>query len=228
MALPVLETPTYEINLPSTNQKVSYRPFLVKEHKVLMTLSKSSNNEIYRTVNDLIDSCTFGKIDKEKLTSFDTEYIFLNIRSKSIGEKIKLKLICTKCKDELPTVINLNEVEIEKEEISHDIKLRNNTVMKLRFPKFYEKMNIVEGSEDDIIERVADCIVNVKTDDNFYDDFTKEDANNFLLQLTTDEFTQIEDFFGKMPKVVLKTQAECKKCNIISKTKLQGLHDFFL
>ena len=228
MALPVLETPTYELNLPSTNQKVSYRPFLVKEHKVLMTLSKSSNDEIYRTVNDLIESCTFGKIDKEKLSSFDTEYVFLNIRSRSIGEKVKIKLVCNKCQDELPTEIDLSKLEIERESVDHEIKLRNDTSMKLRFPKFYEKMNIIEGDENDIMERVADCIVSVKTKDDFFDKFTKEEALEFLLQLTTEEFNQVEDFFGKMPKVVLNTQAECPKCNVTSKVKLQGLTDFFL
>ncbi|NBW58459.1 baseplate protein, partial [bacterium] len=122
MPLPKMEVPTYEIILPSTNKKIKYRPFLVKEHKILMMLKDSNIEEIARVIRELIDNCTFGKLKVDKLPHFDIEYIFLNLRSRSIGEILNLSITC-ECGNEIPVQANLNEIKVVKNEI-HTKKIR--------------------------------------------------------------------------------------------------------
>ena len=119
MALPVLETPTYDLVLPSTNKKIKFRPFLDKEHKILMTLSDAEDSEVIRVIKEIIDVCTFKKLNVDKLPNFDIEYIFLNLRSKSIGEKVDIIVNCP-CGNKIEHSIDLNEVKVERKEQSNN------------------------------------------------------------------------------------------------------------
>jgi hypothetical protein len=114
MALPKLETPTYELNLPSTGDKVKYRPFLVKEYKILLTALDADNTEVQRIVNELVDVCTFNKLPMKDLPNFDIEYLFLNIRAKSIGEITNLTLKCNACENDINFEMDLTKAEVKK------------------------------------------------------------------------------------------------------------------
>ena len=114
MALPVLETPTYELSLPSTKQTIKFRPFLVKEHKILLSLEKTGAKNIVKTVKDLIDVCTFNKLDVDKLPNYDVEYLFLNLRAKSIGELVDVNITCV-CNEKIKALVDLSKIKIENE-----------------------------------------------------------------------------------------------------------------
>ena len=232
MALPALNTPTYTLELPSTNEIVEFRPFLVKEHKILMSLSKSSYDEVSRVVKDVINVCTFNKLDLKNLPSFDIEYLFVNLRAKSIGEKIAININCEKCDTKIKTNIDLNNVKVIKSDknISNKVLIRDNTGITLNYPKFEEIVKAADDISDksQIFDLVASCIDNVFVDDKVYDDFTQKEAQEFLSQFTQDEFAKIEGFFESIPKVILHIESTCPKCEHVNKSKLQGLQNFFV
>ena len=230
MALPKLETPTYQITLPSTNRNITYRPFLVKEHKVMMTLADVDAKELSRVVLELIDACTFNKLNVKKLSNFDIEYLFLNLRAKSIGEVVKLNVNCD-CGDKIPHEINLNELVIEKnEDIKNEVKLRNNVGLTLRYPNFYEWLDLLTNKDEtNIFKVIAKCIEQIYSGEEVYtrENFNDKEAEEFLSQFTKDEFSKVEDFFLKLPKVVQNIKAHCDKCDKDIETRLEGLQNFF-
>lgn len=231
MALPKLETPTYQLTLPSTNEDITFRPFLVKEHKIMMTLADVDAKELSRVVLELIDVCTFKKLDMKKLSNFDIEYVFLNLRSKSVGELVKLTVNCD-CGEKIPHEINLNDVTIEKnEDIKNQVELRNETWLTLRYPSFYEMLDLLSNTDKtNIFKVVAKCIDSIitETDTHYRNSFTDKEAEDFLNQLNKEEFARIEDFFMKLPKVVQNVKAYCKKCEKDVETRMEGLQNFFI
>ena len=231
MALPVLETPTYTLNLPSTEQEVKFRPFLVKEHKILMSLTNSSHDEVSRVIKELIDVCTFNALNLNNLPSFDIEYLFVSLRSKSIGEVIPITLKCKKCDTEIKTDIDLNKIRVEKgKNIDPKINIRDNTGITLNYPKFEEIVKAADDTSDKskIFDLVASCIDNVFVGDKVYDDFTQKEAQEFLSQVTQDEFAKVEEFFENIPKVYQDVEATCPNCGTLNETKIQGLQNFFV
>ena len=230
MALPKLETPTYELTLPSNNRKITYRPFLVKEHKIMMTLADVDAKELSRVILELIDACTFKKLNVKKLSNFDIEYIFLNLRAKSIGEIVKINVNCD-CGEKIPHEVNLNNIEIEKDKtITNSVKLRHDIVVSLRYPNFYEMLDLLTNKDEaNIFTVVAKCIDKIFSGEDVIhrDSFTNEEAEEFLSQFTKDEFSKVENFFIKLPKVVQKIKAHCDKCNKDVDTRLEGLQNFF-
>ena len=230
MSLPLLETPTYELVLPSTNKKIKSRPFLVKEHKILMTLQDAETTEIIRVIKDLISVCTFEKLNVDKLPNFDMEYIFLNLRAKSIGENVNVVVSCP-CGNEIKQSINLEEVHIENKKIDNKIFLRDKVGAVFRYPNFEEMMEIYENiNNSKIFICIANCVDSIFTDKEFYsrENFTNEEADNFLSQLTKEEFKKVEEFFVNMPKVVQNIEADCDKCGRHNETKLEGIENFFV
>tara|TARA_R110000824_G_scaffold376631_1_gene567759 strand:- start:1544 stop:2242 length:699 start_codon:yes stop_codon:yes gene_type:complete len=232
MALPVLNTPTYTLEVPSTGESILFRPFLVKEHKILMTLTDADAKEVSRVVSQLISVCTFGKLDLTKLPSFDLEYIFINLRAKSIGELIPITLTCTECDNKIKTEIDLNNVIVEKnDQLNSKIQLRDNVGLTLRYPKFDEIVNLADNLDKTaIFNMVAKCIDTIFTETELYDskNFTLKEAEEFLLQLTKTEFEQLEQFFVDIPKVKTYVEAICDKCGKVNNSSLQGLQNFFV
>ena len=220
--LPVLETPTYEIELPSTKEKLKYRPFLVKEHKLLMTLQDSDIEEVRRVLNELIKVCTFNKIEITSLANFDIEYLFLNLRAKSIGEIVSLIVNC-ECGEKIETEINLNDVRVTEDKNNDNIiMIRNDIGLKLRYPTFEESILLSESKKDigKIFDVISDCVEAVFDKSSYKDksSFTKEEVNEFILQMTKEEFSNIEKFYLDMPKVVQDIEVKCPKCEKITKT----------
>lgn len=231
MTLPILETPTYELEVPSTKQKIKYRPFLVKEHKILMTLAEADSSEVARVIKELIDVCTFKKLNLKKLANFDVEYIFLNLRAKSIGEKVKVVVNCN-CGNEINHEIDLNDVKIDKKKnVNNKIEVKKGVGIVFRYPSFEEMIDIYENKDNvKVFDTISKCVDSIYTNEESYDreSFTDEEADNFLSQLTKEEFSKIEDFFINIPKVVQDIEAKCVKCNTVVKTKLEGLQNFFV
>lgn len=231
MPLPVLETPRYDLILPSTGETIKFRPFLVKEHKILMTLSDADTEEVVKTINELIDVCTFNKLNIEKLSNFDTEYIFLNLRARSIGEVVNVVVSCP-CGNEINQSINLNNVTIEKKEnIDNKIMLRNDIGVVMRYPSFKEMMEIFDNlNTANIFFTVSKCIESIFTKEEFFsrEQFSDQEADEFLSQLTKDEFKHIEEFFLSMPKVVQNVEADCTVCGKHNEVKMEGIENFFV
>lgn len=230
MALPVLETPTYELTLPSTQQLVKYRPFLVKEHKILLSLDKTGAKNIVKTIKELINVCTFGKLNVDQLPNFDMEYVFLNLRSKSIGEMVDVSVTCD-CEEKIKAYVDLNKIKIENQDkiISNIIEIKEGLSVSLRFPNFEEMMDIYEhANTEKVFEVIAKCIDSVNEGDTVHNKFTPEEINTFIMSLTKNQFSKIEDFFVSLPKVTYDDKIKCEKCNYVNEIRIEGIEHFFI
>ena len=239
MPLPTISTPTYELTLPSSNRKIKYRPFLVKEEKILILAMESQDSKaIARAVKDVISKCILSKgIKVEKLATFDIEYLFLNIRGKSVGEHIEVMVTCPDDgKTQVPMSINIDEIKVHKDEgHSTDIKLDDQYTLRMKYPSLNEfiKSNFAGGVDDmnvdDTFDLVASCIEQVYSEEESWTaaDCTKKELTEFLEQLDSKQFKMIEKFFETMPKLshtvkVINPNTE-KECEIV----LEGLQNFF-
>jgi hypothetical protein len=230
MSLPKLQTPTYELILPSTGDKIKFRPFLVKEYKILLTTLDSENEEINRVVTELVDACTFNKLKIDTLANFDIEYIFLNIRAKSIGEITNLLLNCNNCDNQISFDLNLTKAQVEKSpEHSSKINLTDKIIIEMRYPKFDEMIDIYQNFKSDrIVELLSTCIKAVYTEDTVYEEYTKEELLEFVNSFSKNQFEMIENFFLTMPKLVQNIEQDCKECGAHNELKLEGLQNFFV
>jgi hypothetical protein len=229
MTLPVLETPTYELILPSTNKKIKYRPFLVKEYKILLTNVGNEANEISRIVIELVDNCTFKALDMSKLAHFDVEYLFLNIRAKSISETTDLVINC-ECGEKIDYSMDLTKIEVKKEKnIVNKIMLTEDIGVVMRYPKFDEIIEIHNNiSSEKIIKLVCNCISAVYTKEDYYDSFTSEEMEVFVNSFTKKQFDLLEDFFKNIPKIIHDIHVDCPACGKHNNVKLEGLENFFV
>jgi hypothetical protein len=231
MALPILETPTYELNLPSTNKKVKYRPFLVKEYKIFLTNIEASANEISRVISELVDNCTFNKLDVEKLPNFDLEYLFLNIRAKSISETADVVVTCN-CGNKIDHTIDITNLQVvKKSNIEPKIMLTDDVGVILRYPRFDEMLEIYDNLDSvKILELVSNCIDAVFTKEDYYESnsYSKEDLNTFVNSFTKKQFDLLEEFFRNIPKIVHHIEVDCKECNTKNVVDLEGLQNFFV
>ena len=229
MALPKLETPTYELILPSTNEKVSYRPFLVKEYKVLLTSLESDTSEIQRVVTDLVDVCTFNKLNAKRLPTFDLEYLFLNIRAKSIGEIADLNMTCKNCENKISFKMDVTKAQILRDENhTSTIFITDKMGVKMRYPNFNEMFDVYENYKSEkIVDLLCNCVVGVFTEEESYDTFTKEELVEFVNSFSKAQFEKLETFFLTMPKVVQEVKEECDKCGTENEVTVEGLQNFF-
>jgi len=236
MALPKLTTPTYELEIPSTDEKIKYRPFLVKEEKILMMAMESkASADITQAVKDIVSECTFNKIDISNMPMFDVEYIFLQIRSKSVGEISKLKLLCPD--DEKTYVdieLNLDEVKVQVgEDHTNKIELDKGMGMIMRYPTIdsFSETGIKDINPGNMLDVISTCILQIyeKNGEKTYDpkDQTKKELTEFIEQLNTKQFREVQKFFETMPK--LKHEITIKNPNTKKENKvtLTGLNDFF-
>jgi len=231
MALPALETPTYELTLPSSGKQIKYRPFLVKEHKVLLTLADASEDEVSRMVKELVNACTFNKLQINKLPHFDIEYIFLYLRAKSISEVVEVILNC-ECGNKIETTYNIEDVKVEKEpDHSNIIQLTHNYSVEMNYPIFEDVVNVIgTDNTDDIVDLVAHSIKGVYSNDSYYDaqDQSEQELREFVETFTKSQFEKVEKFFTSSPKVVQTIEADCTECGKHNVVKLTGLQNFFV
>ena len=238
MALPKLnDTPKYDIVIPSSQTKVKYRPYLVKEEKILMmALETKDQRKALNAIVDTIDACVSDDLKLDNLTTFDVEYMFTQIRSKSVGETSKVLLTCEKeeCNHQTEVDIPISQVEVTIPEVNKTIKLTDDISMEMQWPSYTRMLEsdaIVTGeqSADASFGLIASCIKSVKTADEniLMKDESKEDVQSFLESLTTDQFNKIRDFFDNMPKMEHKVEWGCQKCSHKNERTLSGINDFF-
>ena len=237
MALPKLTTPTYELELPSTDEKVKYRPFLVKEEKILMMAMESkSSADITQAVKDIVNECTFNKIDISSVPMFDVEYIFLQIRSKSVGEVSKLKLLCPDDEKTYADVeLNLNEVKVQVgDDHTNKIELGDGKGMIMRYPTIdsFKESGIKNITATNMLEVISTCILQIYEEKGkkVYDpkDQTQKELTDFIEQLNTKQFKDVQNFFETMPKLKHEITIKNPKTKKESKVTLTGLNDFFV
>ena len=238
MPLPKISTPTYELEIPSTKKTIKYRPFLVKEEKVLIIAMESEDSkQIANAVKSVISSCILTKgIKVDELSTFDTEYLFLNIRGKSVGEDVEVLITCPDDNvTQVPTLINLDDIQVQIDENhSKDIKLDNNLVLRMKYPSMDEfiKSNFTAGTEIGVTETfdlIASCIEQVYTEEESWaaSDCTKKELLEFVEQFTSKQFKEIEKFFETMPKLSHKIMVTNPKTGVESEVVLEGLTSFF-
>ena len=236
MALPKLTTPTYELEIPSTDEKIKYRPFLVKEEKILMmALESKSSGDITQAVKDIVSECTFNKVNIDLMPMFDVEYIFLNIRSKSVGEVSKLKILCPDDKKTYADVeLDLNKVNVQVgEDHTNKIELGNGMGRIMKYPSIdsFKDSGIRDINASNMLEVISTCILQIFEEEGkkVYDpkDQTKKELTDFIEQLNTKQFKDVQKFFDTMPKLKHEITVKNPKTKIESKITLSGLNDFF-
>ena len=236
MALPKLTTPTYELEIPSTDEKIKYRPFLVKEEKILMMAMETKNeSDIVQAVKDIVSECTFNKINLGSMPMFDVEYIFLNIRSKSVGEVSKLKLLCPDDKKTYADVeVDLNEVKVQVgEDHTNKIDLGNGMGIIMQYPSIdsFKDSGIRDINASNMLEVISTCILQIYEEEGkkVYNskDQTSKELTDFIEQLNTKQFKDVQKFFDTMPKLKHEITIKNPKTKKESKIVLSGLNDFF-
>ena len=238
MPLPKIATPTYELELPSTGKPVKYRPFLVKEEKVLViALESEDTKQITNAIKSVLRSCILTKgIKVENLPTFDIEYLFLNIRGKSVGEELDVTLICPDDGEtEVPVKINLEEIQVQRsEEHTNQIKLDDNLMMELRYPSLdqFIKSNFdfkETNQMDQSFQLIASCIDKIYSEEEVWAtaDCTKKEMNDFLESMNSAQFKEIEKFFETMPKLKHTVTITNPKTEVESEVVLEGLASFF-
>ena len=237
MPLPKISTPTYELEIPSTKKKIRYRPFLVKEEKILIIAMESqSDAEIANAVKDVLSTCILTKgVKVDTLSTFDIEYLFLNIRGKSVGEDVEVMVTCPDDnKTKVPVRINLDEIKIiTSDDHNKDIRLDDQLMMRMKYPSINEfiKSNFTTSDvkPEDTFDLIISCIEQVYNDEESWSttDCTKEEMNDFLDQLNSNQFKEIEKFFDTMPKLSHTLTVNNPNTKVKSDIKLEGLAAFF-
>ena len=238
MPLPKIATPTYELELPSTGKTIQYRPFLVKEEKLLvLALESEDTKQITTAIKTVIKSCIKTRgVKVENLPTFDIEYLFLNIRGKSVGEDIDVNIICPDDgKTQVSVNINLDDIQCSKsEDHTNKIRLDDNIMMEMKYPSLdqFIKANF-DMKEDNQMEQsfdlIASCIDKLYNEEEVWasEDCTKKEMNDFLEQLNSKQFKEVEKFFESMPKLSHTIKVTNPETKVESDVVLEGLASFF-
>jgi hypothetical protein len=232
MTLPIIETPKYSVVIPSTGEQVVYRPYLVKEEKVLMiALESEDQDQILRAVKEIIHACTFGKIKVEELALFDLEYVFLKLRSKSVGEISSIGLKCSNCGTSNKIDINLDQIEFDKiDRSSFSIMLTDKVGVTLRYPSVDDATKLAKYTGvEAVMKTIVACIVNIYDDDKVYPakDSTPKELEQFLETLNSEQFKKIQTFFESMPSLSHTAKFTCESCETENEVLLKGMANFF-
>ena len=238
MPLPKISTPTYELELPSTGKTIKFRPFLVKEEKLLvLALESDDSKEITNAIKAVLKDCIQTRgVKVDTLPTFDIEYLFLNIRGKSVGEDIEVSVLCPDDGETYAEVqISIDDIKVTKDKNhSNQIKLDDNLMMEMKYPSLdqFVKSNFEFSNDNQVdqsFELIASCIDKVYSADEAWttDDFTKKEVTEFLEQMNSAQFKEIESFFSTMPKLSHEVQVVNPKTKKKSKVTLEGLASFF-
>lgn len=236
MALPRLnDVPEYELTVPSTGQTVGFRPFLVKEQKVLMIAYESKEvKQILRAVLNCIQACV-KNIDVGKLATFDVDYIFTQIRSKSVGETNDVIMKCTNCQHENQLTINLNEIEIDIEKKDMIIQLNDTYTLKMKYPTYTDiigdrvLLNDTRTQTEQLLATLRNCMDTIQTENEniVLKDETVEEIDDFISSLNDEQYGKIADFVSSVPSLSYTKKFNCKECEKENELKVEGLQDFF-
>ena len=238
MALPKLNTQKFELMIPSTDKKVKYRPFLVKEEKILLqALESQKQKEIIQALKDIVSVCTYGQLSVDELPTFDLEYVFLQIRSKSVGEVAKLKVLCPDTKKDYAEVeVDLSTVDVHVDD-EHTNKIMVNEEKQIGVLMKYPTINAVDPTKDyskgtdtkSLFKIISDGIYQIFEGEKVHlaKDYTREELDKFVESLDSKSFKKIQRFYETMPKLMHEIEVENPKTKVKSKITLSGLSDFF-
>ena len=233
MALPKLSNITYELNLPSTGTKLKFRPFLVKEQKALMIAKESEDDkQIENAFAQIISDCTFGELDAYNLPIFDVEYVFLQMRGKSVGEKIKLNLLCPDDeKTRVNVEVDLKDVDVQmKEEHTNIIELTDDIQIIMRYPtlKYMSGYNNA-GQIDSIFDMIRRCVHEIHDGETVHNrvDISNKELDEFIESMTTESFEKLSAFFETMPKLLHEIEVKNPKTKKKTTIPIEGLQSFF-
>lgn len=234
MPLPTLNTPKFTLDIPSNKKKLEYRPYLVKEEKLLLIAQESKEPKaIISAIQELIESCTFGKVTISELTMFDVEYIFLKIRSKSVGEVVKLKSKCPIDEQENEISVNLDELTVDFPKISTKIVLADKVGIVMKYPSFEDIKNLSKFKDDEKIKMlnatIVACIDYIYDADAIYkaSETTNKDLEVFIDSLNSKQFQDVQNFISNIPKLKYVTTVKCSKCGHEYEVVLEGIQSFF-
>ena len=242
MALPKVATATYELKIPSTGKIVKYRPFLVKEEKMLMMAADAEGAAIGKTIKSVLSACAQSKVNIDTLAPFDIEYFFLQLRAKSIGNEIKVRLRKPASVDcETENCQQICEVSMDDEDIKLDtedvpdgkIKITEDIGIKLKYPDIDSMQKFIatgnDPTADEIFKIISDCIQYIWEGDEIFQakDSTKQELNDFIESLNAEQFADVRGFFENMPKLTKDVTWKCSKCEKTTEVKLQGIDAFF-
>jgi len=237
MPLPKISTPTYELEIPSSGKKIKYRPFLVKEEKVLIIAMESEDTaQIANAVKDVISSCILTRgVKVSELSTFDIEYLFLNIRGKSVGEEVEVLVTCPDDgTTKVPVVINLDDIQVQfDEKHSKDIRLDDNLTLRMKYPSMEEfvKNNfaLTDVNIDETFNIIVSSIEQIYSEEESWTaaDCTKKELREFVEQLSSKQFKEVENFFATMPKLSHTIKVTNPNTEVESEVVLEGLGSFF-
>jgi len=236
MALPKLNSsPKYELTIPSNGEKVRFRPFLVKEQKVLLLAYESQDKkQIIQAIIDTIESCVDDNIDAFKLSTFDVDYIFTQIRGKSVGEIVDLQISCESCQTPNDVKVNLEHINVEVSDRDHLIQLTDDIAVKMGYPDYGRLMlngNIFEAqnTSEVVMEVILSSIESIMTEEEniLARDESREDLINFIDSMTSDQFGKISEYVEQMPVMKQTIEFQCSNCQHDNRRTLQGIDDFF-
>jgi len=232
MTLPKLNTPQYELELPSTGGKIKYRPFLVKEQKLLMMAQESENeDQISNTITSIIDSCTDGKLNAKQLPIFDVEYVFLQLRSKSVGETAKVLITCPDDGEtQVDVTLKLDEIAVHMTaDHSNEVNLTDKVKMVMKYPKMSDMKGIdISGGIDGTFGLISRCVTEIRDGDVVHNrvDMTDKDLNDFIDTLDSQQFESVMEFFNSMPKLRHAITVTNPKTKKKGEVMLEGLDSF--
>ena len=233
MPLPVINAPIYELTIPSTGQTVQYRPFLVKEEKILLMANEGGEaSEIVRAMKQIIGNCIQNGYNTDNMPLFDVEYIFLKLRSKSVNEFSEVGFRCPECDEVNRVQIDLSGVEISVDDThSNKVELTNDIGLIMKYPQL-DSVNINDLESNDVnavFEVISSCIDSIYQGEEIHDsgDYTKQEISEFINNLTQEQFLKIQQFFDTMPKLSHTVPYKCGKCEYDEPLLLEGLQNFF-
>jgi hypothetical protein len=231
MALPSIATPEFITTIPSTGQEIRYRPFLVKEEKVLlMALEGKDQKEITNAIVRLLNSCVLDEVDVGKLATFDIEYLFLQLRGKSVGEVVELTLSHTdsECKHRTKYNVNLDDIKVRGDIKDGKVMITDTIGVKMKYPTIIGATKINSEKSSGIFELITSCIEYIFDEENVYADFTPKEIDDWLGQLNQNQFKKIAEFFEGMPTLRYDLKWKCEKCGEEDEIALEGLQSFFI
>ena len=230
MSLPTIPVPTFELVLPSSGQAIKFRPFLTGEHKLLMiAIETGEGNDVDLAIEQIIDRCLFGKVEVSKLPSIDMEYIFLKLRSKSIGEVIELDVECQSCKGVNDYSLDISKIE-PTGTVVNKVELDDNFGMILRLPTAAESTLLANNmTVENVYNVLVSCIEQIYMGDEVYlaKDYTAEELDGWMEKLTTPHFEKLEAFFRSIPKLKTNIKFKCKHCEAENDIAVEGIASFF-
>lgn len=236
MALPQLNSaPKYDLKVPSTGQTIRFRPFLVKEQKVLLIAYETQDRkQVIRAILDTVEACLESDISVHSLSTFDVDYLFTQIRAKSVGEKVDLKIKCTQCEHFNDVQVNLEEIEVGQADGNKTIKLNDEISVKLQYPsytQFIKNPKILESESDTetVMEVIISCMESIQTEEEniLLKDEPREEIVRFLDSMTSEQFEKISSFVQGIPSMKKEVEFACEACGETSNVVLQGIDDFF-